>query len=118
MPEPVQLAVLLLPAAVEQTEDRRAEIEAVLRWPRVVAIEPGRLPALDHKRFLRGQGRRLMSRLPGRPAVVVIFGDVQRPLALELQRRTELGELWDAREGEPLADRLRGRGFGEGGTES
>jgi hypothetical protein len=91
--------------------ERREEIEAVLRWPRVVAIEPGRLPALDHKRFLRGQGRRLLARLPGRPALIVIFDDVQRPLALELQRRTERSELWDARDGAPLAERLPGRGF-------
>ena len=111
MGEPVQLAVLLLPAAVERME-RRAEVEAVLRWPRVVAIEPGRLPALDHKRFLRGQGRRLLARLPGRPALIVIFDDVQRPLALELQRRTARSELWDAREGGTLAEWLPGRGFG------
>ena len=110
-PAPAQLAVLLLPAVVEEMPNR-AELEALLAWPRVVAIEPGRLPTLDHRRFLRAQGRRLLRRLPGRPALVVIFDDRQRPLAEELRRRTERGELWDAREGAPLAERLPGRGFG------
>ena len=108
---PDQLAVFLLPARVEELE-QRAEVEALLRWPRVVAIEPGKLPSLDHRRFLRGQGRRLLRRLPGRPAVIVVFGAAQRPLGEELHRRTERSELWEATGESPLADRLRGRGFG------
>lgn len=109
---PDQLCVLLLPARVEELGEHRAEVEAVLRWPRVVAIEPGRLPTLDHRRFLRGQGRRLLHRLPGRPAVIVVFAPAQRPLGEELHRRTERSELWDADPARPLTERLPGRGFG------
>jgi hypothetical protein len=109
---PAPLAVLLLPTAVERMESRE-EVEALLRWPGVVAIEPGRLPPLRGGRAVRAQAKRLCKRLPGRPAVIVVYADEQRPLAEELRKRTEGSEVWYEPGEGPLRERLPGRGFGE-----
>jgi hypothetical protein len=69
-----------------------------------VAIEPGRVPygafgrvpERTAKRMARGQAKRLVSRLPGSPAVVIIFHPLQFPLAAEIVRRTG-AELWYGR---------------------
>lgn len=107
---PAPLAVLLLPARVEEM-DAREEIEALLKWPGVVALEPGRLPPMPGGRGARSQAKRLCKRLPGRPAVIVIFAEAQQPLADELHRRTPGSEVWREPAGAPLRDRLPGRGF-------
>jgi hypothetical protein len=104
------IAVLLLPAAVEAMQARE-EIEALLRWPGVVALEPGRLPPVLPDRVLRGQARRLLKRLPGRPAVFVVFDAAQRPLADELQRRAEGSVVWEEPGPAPLRERLPARGI-------
>ena len=107
---PAPLAVLLLPAPVERM-DAREEVEALLRWPGVVALEPGRMPPLPGGRAVRSQAKRLCKRLPGRAAVIVVYADGQRPLAEELQKRTPGSEVWHEPGETPLSDRLPGRGF-------
>jgi hypothetical protein len=97
------IAVLLLPRSLEQFI-LREQAQDLLRAPGVVAIEPGRVPYGVHgrvpdrtsARMARGQARRLVSRLPGTPAAVVIFHPLQWPLASEIVRRTG-AELWYGR---------------------
>jgi hypothetical protein len=97
------LVVLLLPRTLEQFI-LREQAEDLLQAPGVVAIEPGRVPygafgrvpRRTATRMARGQARRLLSRMPGRPAAVVIFHPLQWPLASELVRRTG-AELWYGR---------------------
>lgn len=113
-PEP--LAVLLLPAALEDFA-LREHAEALLRAPGVVAIEPGRtpyasvlsIPPRAVTRMARGQAGRLVRRLPGRVAVVVVFDALQWPLAEQLLARVRGAELWLAQGAavEPGSDRLR-----------
>ena len=110
MAPPRPLAVLLLPAPVEALHTRE-EVEALLRWPGVVAIEPGRLPGRPSGRVLRGQAKRLLKRLPGRPAVIVIYGEQQRPLAEAMRERVEHSVVWEEPGPAPLAERLPGRGI-------
>ncbi len=78
--------MLLLPRPVEELEVRE-EVEALLRCAGVVALEPGVLPPPKEGRRARGQARRLLSRLPGRPAAVVVFGEREQPLADALAAR-------------------------------
>ena len=85
-----RIAVLLLPRPVEELE-RREEVEALLRAPGVVAVEPGRMPAAKGGRRARAQARRLLQRLPGRPAAVVVFGEREQALGDALAQRV-LGE--------------------------
>ena len=97
------LVVLLLPRRLEGFI-LREQAEDLLRAPGVVAIEPGRIPygvfgrvpERTAARLARGQARRLLARMPGTPAAVVIFHPLQWPLARELQDRTE-AELWYGR---------------------
>jgi hypothetical protein len=97
------IAVLLLPRTLEQFI-LREQAQDLLNAPGVVAVEPGRvpfgaygrLPERAARRMARGQGRRLAGRLPGKPAVVVIFHPLQYPLAAELCKRTG-AELWYGR---------------------
>jgi hypothetical protein len=93
--------------------EARDEVEALLRWPGVVAIEPGRLPPLRGGRAVRAQAKRLCKRLPGRPAVIVVFADAQLPLAEEIARRTPGSEVWHEPGEAPLHERLPGHGFDE-----
>ena len=102
--------MLLLPSPVEAMQ-ARVEVEELLRWPGVVALEPGLLPPVGATRFVRGQARRLLSRLPGRPAVLVVWSDAQLALAEELSARTQGSEVWREPGDRPLRDRLPGRGF-------
>ncbi len=85
------IAVLILPAPVEELEQRDA-IAELLRAPGVVALEPGRFLARGERR-LRGQARRLLRRLPGRPVAVVVFGEREHALAEELAGRVTDCEL-------------------------
>jgi hypothetical protein len=97
------LVVLLLPRSLEGFI-LREQAEDLLAAPGVVAVEPGRVPygafgrvpRRTATRIARGQARRLLSRMPGRPAAVVIFHPLQWPLASELLRRTG-AELWYGR---------------------
>jgi hypothetical protein len=80
------IAVLLLPRPVEELAVRE-EIEALLRLPGVVAVEPGVLPPPKGGRRARAQARRLLSRLPGKPVAVVVFGEREQALAEALAGR-------------------------------
>lgn len=91
--------------------ETREEIEALLKWPGVVALEPGRLPPMPGGRAAKSQAKRLSKRLPGRPSVIVVYADAQRPLADELHKRTPGSEVWREPAGLPLHERLPGRGF-------
>ena len=102
------IAVLLLPCPVEELE-QRAEVEALLRAPGVVALEPGRLPPQEGRRA-RGQARRLLRRLPGRPVAVVVFGEREQPLARELAARVTDCELIAARDTTGLRTRFEIKG--------
>jgi hypothetical protein len=90
------IAVLLLPRPVEELEQRE-EVEALLRCPGVVALEPGRLPPAQGRRARR-QARRLVRRLPGRPVAVVVFGEREQALGEELAERVLDCELIATRE--------------------
>ena len=97
------IAVLLLPRTLERFI-LREQAQDLLRAPGVVAVEPGRIPygaigrmpRRSADRMARGQARRLLKRLPGRPAAVVIFHPLQWPLARELVARSG-AELWYGR---------------------
>ena len=97
------LALLLLPRTLEQFI-LREQAEDLLRAPGVVAVEPGRIPygvfarapAAMAARLAKGQARRLLARLPGKPTVVIIFHPVQWPLAAEIIARTR-AQLWYGR---------------------
>jgi hypothetical protein len=102
------IAVLLLPAPVEEL-DQREDVAALLRAAGVVALEPGVLPPLSGRR-VRGQARRLLRRLPGRPVVIVVFGEREHPLAEELAQRVAGCELVATRETAGLRERFAARG--------
>jgi hypothetical protein len=109
------IAVLLLPRRVEELEVS-GEVEALLRCPGVVAVEPGVLPAAKGGRRARAQARRLLSRLPGRPVAVVVFGEREQPLGEALATRV-LGdcEVIPARDTAGLRDRFARLGVDVGG---
>jgi hypothetical protein len=95
MPEPTEdsLAVLLLPSKLEGFE-LEAHARELLSIPRVIALEPSRLPT---PRFLRNavglrQARRLP--FPGRPRMVVLYHPAQYPLARALLAHDDELELW------------------------
>jgi hypothetical protein len=93
------LCVLLLPRELEQFI-LRDQAEDLLTAPGVVAIEPARisygaylrLPASVADGLAATQARRL--RLPGTPAVIVIFHPLQYPLARSLIAQHPDAELW------------------------
>lgn len=97
------ITVLLLPRTLEQFI-LREQAQDLLRAPGVVAVEPGtipygafgRVPPAGAERLARGQARRLLRRLPGRPAAVIMFHPLQWPLAKQLVQRTG-AELWYGR---------------------
>jgi hypothetical protein len=93
------LLVLLLPIRLERFQ-LRAQAEALLRAPGVVAVDPsrlplGRLPETLAAGLAIGQARRM--RLPGRPAALAIFHPVQFFLAGALLARHADAELWYGR---------------------
>jgi hypothetical protein len=94
--QPEPLAVLLLPAALEQFElaDHAREL---LTIPRVIALEPSRhrTPRLLRDAAPLRQARRL--RFPGRPMVLVLYHPEQYRLARALLARYEGAELWYVR---------------------
>jgi hypothetical protein len=97
------IAVLLLPRTLERFI-LREQAQDLLRAPGVVAVEPGRIPygavgrmpARSAARMARGQAKRLLKRLPGTPAAVVIFHPLQWPLASALADRSG-AEVWYGR---------------------
>ena len=107
MREPI--AVLLLPRRLEELEQHEA-LAALLQGEGVLALEPGRLPPMKGRR-LRGQARRLLRRLPGRPAVIVVFGEREQPLGEELASRVMGCEVIATRETEGLRARFRAKGI-------
>ena len=95
MPEPVEesLAVLLLPGKLEGFA-LEAHARDLLSIPRVIALEPSRVPTPG---FLRNalsmrQARRLP--FPGRPRLVVLYHPAQYPLARAMLAHDEQLELW------------------------
>ena len=101
MPEPTEdsLAVLLLPGPLEGFA-LEAHARDLLSIPRVIALEPSRVPT---PRFMRNaismrQARRLP--FPGRPRMVVLYHAAQYQLARALLAHDEELELWYI----PLAD--------------
>ena len=101
------IAVLLLPRSLEDM-DMRKELETLLRCPGVVAVEPGRIPSIG--RAVKGQSRRLLQRLPGRPAAVVVFGEREEPLGRELVSRVAGCEFISARDTDWLRERFAEHG--------
>ena len=88
------LCVLVLPAPLEELAYADL-LREVLRARGVVAIEPGRIPFAPGGRPAKAQARRLMRRLPGRPAVVVAFDPAQRGLATAMVERVADAQLWE-----------------------
>ena len=100
------LGLLLLPCALEQFElDQHAR--GLLRIPRVVALEPGRVktPSFIRDAAALRQAKRL--KLPGTPRLVVLYHPIQYPLARALCARHQDVELWYVR---PDPDSLRDQG--------
>lgn len=102
------IALLVLPRPVEEL-DQREEVAELLLAPGVVALEPGVIPALSGRRA-RSQARRLLRRLPGRPVVIVVFGEREQPLAAELAERVAGCELIATRETAGLRARFAALG--------
>lgn len=111
------IAVLLLPRRLEPADERR--VRDLLRAPGIVALEPGVVPpeSLAHMpgrlvaRHVRGQARRLVKRLPGRPVAAVVVDPHQRPLAEALRRRVAMCEVLERPDdAEALRGRLRALG--------
>ena len=98
----VPLAVLLLPAKLEQSSQRE-RIEALLQAPGAIAVEPpavgygSRRPGLLRERIAAGQARRMS--LPGQPRAIVVFDARQYPLARALLAEHPEAELWYSGEG-------------------
>ena len=102
------IAVLLLPAALEEL-DQRDELAALLAGAGVVAVEPGVVPSAG--RAVRGQARRLLRRLPGRPVAVVVFGERQEALGRELSGRVLGCQLIAVRDAAGLRERFARAGI-------
>lgn len=115
------VAVLLLPRGLDPATEQR--VTELLRAPGVVALEPGPvppdslagMPARLVARHARGQARRLVRRLPGPPAAVVLLDPHQRPLADALRQRADPCVLLeDAGDLGRLRERLRALGVDVG----
>lgn len=93
------LAVLLLPAKLEQSPQRE-RIEALLTSPGAIAVEPpaigygSRRGGLLRLSLAAGQARRM--RLPGQPRAILVFDERQYPLARALLAEHPEAELWYA----------------------
>ena len=87
------LALLLLPSKLDEFE-LGDHARSLLRIPRVVALEPGRLrtPRLLRQSAPVRAAKRI--RLPGEPRVIVLYRPEQYPLARALTARYEDAELW------------------------
>ena len=105
-PEPRALLVLLLPGMLEALPQRK-HLEALLRVPDALAVEPARvsyraiarLPEFTAHHVARRQAKRM--RLPGVPRVVAALGPLQVPLAAALMERNPEAELWYWEKAEP-----------------
>jgi hypothetical protein len=94
-----RLLVLLLPDVLERLPERE-HLEALLRAPGAVAVEPARVSygALAHLpeglagAVARRQARRMQ--LPGVPAAVAVLHPQQVPLAGALVRLHPAAEVW------------------------
>ena len=97
-------AILLLPRVLEQFI-LRDQARDLLRAPRVVAIEPARMPYGAYIRVPQWLGSilawlqagRVRRSLRRRVGVIVMFHPVQLPVALALQARYPGAELWYSR---------------------
>ncbi len=100
------LGLLLLPCALEEFE-LEEHARGLLRIPRVVALEPGRVktPSFIRDAAALRQAKRL--KLPGTPRLVVLYHPIQYPLARALCARHQDVELWYVR---PDPDSLRDQG--------
>jgi hypothetical protein len=114
-------AILLLPRVLERFI-LRDQARDLLRAPRVVAIEPARMPYGAYARLPRWLGSIIAWLQAGRVrrslrkpvAVIVMFHPVQLPMALALQSRYPNAELWYSRwdryeHAYDASPRLRGR---------
>jgi glycosyltransferase involved in cell wall biosynthesis len=98
------IALLLLPRQLEEFI-LRDQARDLLRAPRVVAVEPARMPYGAYARLPRFvgrtlawlQARRLRIRLKAPVAVVVMFHPLQLTLAEALLARYPKAELWYSR---------------------
>jgi hypothetical protein len=92
------LALLLLPSKLDAFE-LAGHARSLLRIPRVVALEPGRVrtPRLLRQSAPVRAAKRI--RLPGEPRVIVLYRPEQYPLARALSARYEEAELWYIRPG-------------------
>jgi hypothetical protein len=98
-PDGPPLLVLLLPASLEDFA-LRERAQELLAAPGVVAVEPARVsyrtlgtlpPAVG---FAVAKRQAKLMRLPGRPAALGVFDDLQIPLALALAQRHDDAEIW------------------------
>jgi hypothetical protein len=98
------IALLLLPRVLEDFI-LRDQARDLLRAPRVVAVEPARMPYGAYARLPRWvgatvawlQARRLRMKIRTPVAVIVMFHPLQLPLARALQNRYPKAELWYSR---------------------
>jgi hypothetical protein len=87
------LALLLLPSKLDEFE-LGDHARNLLRIPRVLALEPGRLrtPRLLRQSAPVRAAKRIS--LPGEPRVIVLYRPEQYPLARALSARYQDAELW------------------------
>ncbi len=90
------LGVLLLPGTLEGFA-LEAHARELLSIPRVIALEPSRVrtPRFMVDAVSARQARKL--RLPGRPALLVLYHPAQYPLARALRAQYEPADLWYVR---------------------
>jgi hypothetical protein len=107
MPDP--LAILLLPVRLEEFA-LAEQARDLLRAPRVIALEPPRVPwarlarlpeALALRTALR-QAKRL--KLPGDARVVIVYDPLQTMMGLGLLARHADAELWYLRAGQTATE--------------
>ena len=104
MDEP--LGLLLLPRKLEQFELEQ-HARGLLRIPRVIALEPGRLRTPNFMRDAAALRQSKRLRLPGIPRLLVLYHPLQYPLARALRTRYEQAEVWYVR---PDRDSFRDEG--------
>ncbi len=91
--DPEPLALLLLPARLEQFE-LAEHARRLLEVPRVLALEPGRFRTPEWLRDYAPVRQVKRLRLPGVPRLAVLYHPLQYPLARALLARHEPCELW------------------------